>query len=48
MNVGKIWCNIYFAFSLLHMAIVGKSHSNCNFLKIYFVQKGVVSDATNW
>ena len=45
--LGK-FCVIYiFAFSLPHMAIMGKSHSNFNSLKIYFVQKRVVSDPKN-
>ena len=45
--LGK-FCVIYiFAFSLAHMAIMGKTHSNFSLHKIYCVQKGVVSDPKN-
>ena len=45
--LGK-FCVIYnFAFSLPHMAIMGKTHLNFSLRKIYCVQKGVVSDPNN-
>ena len=37
-------CVLYiFAFSLPHMPIMGKTHSNFSLCKIYCIQKGVVS-----
>ena len=41
-------CVIYiFAFSLPHMAVMEKTHSNVSLCKIYCIQKGVVSDPKN-
>ena len=45
--LGK-FCVIYiFAFSLPHMTIMGKTHSNFSLRKTYCVLKGVVSDPKN-
>ena len=33
-----------FVSTLLYLAVKGKSHSNYSLLKMYLVQKGVVSD----